>query len=307
MSLPKKVFIRELGPREGFQTLSKVYGVREKLKLIEALSKTGVSEIEIASFVRPDLVPQMADAEKIIKELKSQDATFSALYLNQKGFERALKFKKLTLAPWIYTAASKTFLKKNNNTTQDAFLESIPNWLKLFNKNNLKNPKLMISTVFGCNFEGIISDESVLQIVKNSSKVIEKQGEKIGEISLADTMGWATPKRVKSLVTKLKDLYPETRISLHLHDTRGLGLASAYAALELGISHFDTSVGGLGGCPFAKGAAGNICTEDFVYMLHDLGIETGIDLDSYVKAAQIASEIVGEELTGKYYKAQSGS
>jgi hydroxymethylglutaryl-CoA lyase len=303
MAFPKKVFLRELGPREGFQTLAKVVPTSEKLQLITALSQTGVREIEVASFVRPDRVPQMADAEEVVKNLPATNAVrFTALYLNDVGFKRAENLKGLSNQGWIYLAASETFLKRNNNSSIQEVFSGIPEWLKLFDAAGKTKISLMISTAFGCNYEGSISEEKTLSILERAVMIIHSAGRDVSEISLADTMGHASPLSVQSLVTSARKKFPDSEISLHLHDTRGSGMANVYAGLELGVSTFDASVGGIGGCPFAKGAAGNVCTEDVAYLCERLGIETGLDLAKAVQAAKLAEKIVGSALPGKLYK-----
>jgi hydroxymethylglutaryl-CoA lyase len=304
--LPKSVRIRELGPREGFQTLPQTVPTAQKLELIDLLGKTGVRDIEITSFVRPDRVPQMADAEQVIKSFKRYpNIRYSALYLNPQGFDRARAIGGLDTEGWLYTAASETFLKKNNNTTIDGVTQSVPTWLKLFADAGIKPYGLMISTAFGCNYEGAIAHEKVVSILESIIKVIP-EGQAPTEISLADTMGWATPDKLKRLVTLVRKHFPKQVVSLHLHDTRGTGMACVYAGLEEGIDIFDGSVGGMGGCPFAKGAAGNVATEDVAYLCEELGVNTGLNLEAYAAAATKAEEIVGAALPGKLYKTWKG-
>ena len=303
MALPKRVKIREVGPREGFQTLEKVVSTADKLKLIEALSKTGVKEIEATSFVRPDLVPQMADAEDLVKKLKSDSIRYTALYLNIKGFEKAEQFSSINNDAWIQIAASETFLKKNNNIGIADLISKLPDWFAAFSKAKKSLHGLMLSTAFGCNYEGPIKLEKVIKVLDSVVENSKKNNQQLKEVCLADTMGWATPPAVKDLVNATGEKFPELDISLHFHDTRGTGIANVYAGLEAGVSVFDCSVGGLGGCPFAKGAAGNVATEDVLYLCEELGLETGISLEAYVKAAKLAEDIIGKELPGKYYKA----
>lgn len=298
------VLIRELGPREGFQTLPAVYPTARKLELIQALCLTGVREIEVASFVRPDRVPQMADAEDVVKGLPvSSRAKFLGLYLNKDGFERAEKAGRLSNSCWIYSAASGTFLKKNNNREFADVLNEIPDWLSAFKAAGKDPHGIMISTAFGCNYEGQIPAEKVLEQLRRIFAKASGFGASFREISLADTMGWGTPRKIKELVGAVAAEFPGVAISLHLHDTRGTGIANAQAGLEAGVRIFEASVGGIGGCPFAKGAAGNICTEDLAYLLHAEGFETGIDLARYVDAARAAEKILGISLPGKYFRA----
>jgi len=303
---PKRVYLRELGAREGFQTLAEVVGTARKVELIEALAQTGVPEIEVTSFVRPDRVPQMADAEQVVvavKELapKYPATKFTALYLNSKGFERAQSSPGLRNDAWIYTAASAEFLKRNNNQTHQQVLDQIPVWIDTFKRAGMPMHGVMISTVFGCNFQGRIENDIVLE---HLDKIIDRLGASARprEISLADTMGWGSPERVQQLVHAVRAAFSDVRVSLHLHDTRGAGMANVYAGLLAGVDLFDCSVGGLGGCPFAKNAAGNVATEDVAYLCGELGIETGVSLDLYRQAAQLAEKIIGASLPGRYYR-----
>lgn len=302
MNLPKSILIRELGPREGFQTLSKVVATEQKIELIEALSLTGVRFIEVTSFVRADRVPQMADAVKLANDFKPHAGIqYAGLYLNQKGFELAQQAKNIKNDAWLYTSASESFLRRNNNQTFAQLLDSIPAWIEVFKKSNMPLYGLMISNAFGCNEEGKISQAVVFDQIAQISDRLSQQSSRLKEICFADTVGLANPEQVKGMVAFAKNKYPEIKIGLHLHDTRGTGLANAYAGLTEGVDIFDASVGGLGGCPFAKGAAGNICTEDFALMCEEMGVKTGLNLDQYVLAAKLAERIVGHKLAGKYY------
>ncbi|MCB0333088.1 MAG: hydroxymethylglutaryl-CoA lyase [Bdellovibrionales bacterium] len=302
MTFPSKVLLREVGPREGFQTLKKIVPTNEKLELIRLLASAGAPEIEVASFVRPDRVPQMADAEEIIQGLPQANILYKGLYLNAKGFERAEQTGRLSNEAWLYTAASATFLKKNNNTTQEKFYESIPGWIELFRQYQKPLHGIMISTVFGCNDEGTIPPETVMNIIEEAQKRVSDSGERFQEVSLADTVGLGNPENVRKMIGEIRTMYPSLRVSLHLHDTRGSGMANVYAGLMEGIDCFEASVGGLGGCPFAKGAAGNVVTEDVAYLCESLGISTGIDLERYAQAAEYAESITGLALPGKYFR-----
>lgn len=303
MSLPKKVLIREVGPREGFQTLSKVLATEQKLELIKKLAGSGVRELEVASFVRPDLVPQMADAEELVRQLPVNDSVrYKALYLNDKGFERAEQFELLKNDAWIYLSASETFLQRNSRISLDTALARLPEWTVLFRKHQKAVHGVMISAAFGCNYEGRIPEEKVYALIDRVLQIFKDLGQPVQELSLADTMGHANPEQVKRMVATLKGKFPELQLSLHLHDTRGSGLANAYAGLQEGIDIFESSVAGIGGCPFAKDAAGNICTEDFAHLCEECGVQTGLDLSVYVEAARIAERLVGGALPGKLYR-----
>lgn len=301
--LPRSVLIREVGPREGFQTLKNIFATEKKLQLIHLLAATGVSEMEVTSMVRPDRLPQMADAEEIIKGLPAASAVnFTALYLNQKGFERAEKIGGIHNKGWLYTATSETFLKKNANTSHQEILASIPAWLKLFHSYGKSLHGVMISTSFGCGYEGKAAAARLGEVVSSLMQALKTQGVVPKELSLADTVGFGNPPLVKRAVGDLKSRYPEVEISLHLHDTYGTGVANAYAGLEEGVAILEGSVGGMGGCPFTPGAAGNVATEELVYLCAELGISTNIDLTKYCDAARYAEEMIGERLPGRLHR-----
>lgn len=303
MNFPKNVYIRELGPREGFQTLDRAVPTDQKLRLIEALNLTGVREIEICSFVRPDKVPQMADAEEIARQFEIMPGVrYVGLYLNKPGFDRAETTGRLQNHAWLYTAACETFLQRNSNQSRAEVIKTVEPWVEAFNKAGKSPVRLMVSAAFGSNYEGPVELDNLLGFVSDVADELARLGTGLGEICLADTMGWANPLQVKSFVIGTRDAFPESEVSLHLHDTRGTGMANVFAGLEVGVSTFDSSVGGIGGCPFAKGAAGNVCTEDIVVLCRSLGIETGINVEAYVMAARIAEEIIGAPLPGKFYK-----
>ena len=303
MSFPKRVRIREVGPREGLQTWSGVVPTSGKLEIIEALSLTGVTDIEITAMVRADRVPQMADAETVVQQYKRHPGIrYTGLYLNPKGFERAEETGRLDNEAWLYGAVSETFLRKNANTSIAESIGSVPEWMAAFKQRNKSLRGLMLSTAFGCNYEGAISSEKVLRVITDYRTAAEAGGALLGEVCLADTMGWATPDMLKRLIGAVRSQFPAIYISLHLHDTRGAGMANVYAALQEGIDCFDASVGGIGGCPFAQCAAGNICTEDMLFLCQELGIDTGINLAAYVAAAKVTERVLGASLPGKYYK-----
>ncbi len=302
-SLPKQVLIREVGPREGFQILPAIYSTEQKLRLIDALTKASLSQIEVASFVRPDRVPQMADAEELVARLPAvKGAEYSALYLNQLGFERAEKTGKLNNKGWLYTSPSATFLKANSNTSIDESVAAVSQWCGLFRRHGKRLHGLLVSNAFGCAFEGRVSSSAVVSLVERFAAACEAAGERIAEVCLADTVGMGNPKSVRECLIALRPL--GFTLSLHLHDTVGLGLANAYAGLLEGVSIFETSVGGLGGCPFTPGAAGNVATEDLVYLCQQMGIETNVDLRLICEAAKLAEFIIGTPLPGRVYRSK---
>ncbi len=297
MAYPKKILIREDGPREGFQSLQKTIPVQEKLKLIDLLVKAGASSIEVTSFVRPDRVPQHADAEQVATGLKENSKVrYRALYLNRKGLDRAVGCEKLSPEGYLMTAASESFLKRNNNISVTEARDASKIWLEAFKNHGLELDRLMVSTAFGDSEEGKISPQQTLDIV---SDYIQHLDSPLPEVTFADTTGYANPKAVEDLVTSFKKSWPKVEIGLHLHDTRGTGMANALAGLQAGVSRFDASVGGLGGCPFVKQAAGNISTEDLAFLCSELDIETGLNLELYIEAAKYAEKITGQKLPGK--------
>jgi hydroxymethylglutaryl-CoA lyase len=301
-ALPSSVVIREVGPREGFQILPRSYETQQKLQLIQALVDAGLSEIEVTAFVRPDKVPSMSDAEALVAGLPLGTATlFSALYLNVKGFQRAEATGALRNKAWLYTAPSDSFLRSNNNTTIDEGLAAVPEWCDQFHRSGKRVYGLMVSTAFGCGFEGSIKPDAVSELVRRYLEVLAGLGEGLKEICLADTVGMAHPNSVRATVQALRPL--GIPISLHLHNTWGLGLTNVYAGLCEGVSIFETSIGGVGGCPFTPGASGNVATEDVAYLCHALGVLTSLDLDKLCRAAELAESIVGTTLTSGVYKA----
>ncbi len=299
--IPQRVQIREVGPREGFQNLPLVVSTDKKLELISLLAQAGFAEIEVTSMVRADKVPQLADAEELVKRLPSGASTrWSALYLNQKGFERGEALGQLSNRGWLYTSPSQTFLRKNSNSSVEEGLADISKWVTLFQSHGKSVYGLMVSNAFGCHYEGEIRAEKVVALVSRYIEALANHGASLSEICLADTVGLATPEPFERCVAEIKKL--GVPVSLHLHDTRGLGMLHAYLGLQMGIATFETSVGGVGGCPFTPGASGNIATEDLVYLCHSLGISTGIDLGRVCQAATLMETIVGKPLAGKVYK-----
>ena len=303
-SYPQQILIREVGPREGFQILPKVYPLQQRLQLINALVAASLTQIEVASFVRGDRVPQMADAELLVASLpQAPGVEFTALYLNAKGFERAEQTGRLLNRGWLYTSPSNTFLHANNNLTVDQSVANIPEWIRLFRAHGKGAYGLMISNAFGCAYEGKIAISTVVSLAERCIAACEASGERPKELCLADTVGMANPRHVKDCVAAIRAL--NIPISLHLHDTVGLGLANVYAGLVEGVKIFETSIGGIGGCPFTPGAAGNVATEDVTHLCHELGVRTNLNLDLLCEAARQAEFIIGMQLPGRVYRARS--
>ncbi len=298
---PKSVFIREEGPREGFQMHSEVIPTKQKIALIDALANTGVKSMEITSFVRPDKVPQHADAVDVAEGINAKsDVRYRGLYLNQKGFLRAISCKNLNIEGAIPLAASDAFLQKNSNTTIDKTIRNIPGWLSLFDEHKVDLERVMLSMAFGSKEEGKIESNTVISIIEKVVNEIRSNGKELAEITLADTTGYGNPRSIERLVSECKSKWPDLIVGLHLHDTHGTGMANVYEGLRCGVSRFDSSVGGLGGCPFTKGAAGNVPTEDVAYLCEELGVSTGLNLKAYVECAKLAEQIIKKALPGKY-------
>ncbi len=303
-SLPKFVEFHEEGPREGFQFEKEIFPLEQRLALIDALAQTGVPQIQVASFVHPKVVPQMADSEALFAALKPH----TGLWLNERGFERALKVPNITLSGGLNFYASDAFSRMNSNRSAIEMRDAQRAWVTLYADAGVPLDTAHIMTAFGCNLEGAIATSKVTSLVKWIADLCRESNIQLPKIYLCDTVGWAAPNSIRRLVDAVREIVPEARIGLHLHDTRGLGAANFYAALEMGIDLFDSSVAGLGGCPFcghSSAAAGNICTEDMVFMCHELGIETGIDLEALIDAARLAERIFGKTLTGHVMHAGS--
>lgn len=303
--LPKKVEFLEEGPREGFQGEPAGIPVADKVELIEALAETGLAEINCASFVSPKVMPQMADAEEVAASItRRSDVLYRGMWLSKSGFLRAVE-SGLDLMATISGSASDTFLEKNNNRTREQYLEDQDQMLDLFAEHGVEHGPIYVFTCFGCNYEGEMSPRTVVDRTADLMGLLEQRGKTPTHITLCDTIGAATPDKVRRVMGAVRDRWPDQPIALHLHDTRGLGVACALAGLEMGASRFDSSVGGLGGCPFAgnRAAAGNIATEELVLLCESLGIETGIDLGKLVEIVPLAERIVGHPLPSRLAKA----
>jgi hydroxymethylglutaryl-CoA lyase len=306
--LPKSVEIREEGPREGFQIEKGDIPTARKIEFIDALSKTGLKQIQIVSFVDPRRVPGMADAEQVVAGITPQPGVrYTALWLNDKGFERALATKRLHVVGSLGLSASDNFLKRNQNRTIAEQIASLPVTIANYKAHHVEVEGGLISAAFGCNFEGDVPVARVVEQARTMVEVARANDVPFKRLTLADTMGWATPAAVKRVVGAVQDRVPDLVLCLHLHDTRGMGIANAFAGLEMGVRLYDAACAGLGGCPFAghKGAAGNVCTEDLVFMCHEMGIETGINLDALIECANLAEDVVGHPLPGSVMKGGS--
>jgi hydroxymethylglutaryl-CoA lyase len=282
------VSIREVGPRDGLQNEDPV-PTDAKVRLLDALSGTGVRRIEAVSFVHPKAIPQMADADEVwARAQHNPDVRYSALIPNSRGAQRALAagFREIE----VVVSASDTHNRRNLNRSTEESLDDIAALIPSIHDAG-GTVEVIVATSFGCPYEGDVEPARVASIVER----VRADG--ADRIAFGDTTGMGTPRRVRDLLAEVR---PDL---LHFHDTRGTGLANILTALDLGVTEFDASVGGLGGCPYAPGASGNVATEEVVHMLHDMGLDTGIDLDALLAAAALAQEVVGRELPSGVLKA----
>ena len=294
---PKQVVIEEQGLRDGLQNEKTVVPTERKLKIIEAVVNAGVKRLQVTSFVNPKLVPQMADAEAICESLKyTSGVIFSGLVLNQKGIERAANAGLKHVSASI--SASDTHSRKNANVSLQDARKSIAEMV-IFGKRHGLNISGGLQCVFGCRFEGRIAPGIVLDLVK------EQLDAGVDEVVLADTTGMANPQSIQEISTKVMELANGRPVFLHLHDTEGKGLANALAALQVGVAHFDTAFGGMGGCPFIKGASGNISTEDLAFMLEQMGIASGIDVDKIATVSRSLEDFFTKQFSGKMHRVLS--
>ena len=292
--LPERISIREVGPRDGLQNEEPV-PTSAKVALINRLSGTGVQRIEAVSFVRPSAIPQMADADEVWKRaFHAPSVRYSALVPNLRGAQRALDAGFTELEAVV--SASETHNRTNVNRSVGQSLDEIAEIISAAHQRGA-TVQVIVSTAWGCPYEG---DVPVARTVWVAGRAVAGGAD---SVSFGDTTGMATPTRVRDLVGAFRSAHPEMGLNLHFHNTRGTGLANVLAALELGVTDFDASVGGLGGCPYAPGATGNIATEELVHMAEDMGVATGIDLDAMISAAAEAERIVGHTLPSQVLRA----
>ena len=292
--LPSTISLREVGPRDGLQNEDPV-PTEDKIELIDRLSHTGVRRIEAVSFVRPEAIPQMADADEVWRGIhRAAGIRYSALVPNLRGARRALDVGVTEIEAVV--SASDTHNRKNVRRSTEESLDDIA---VIIDETHQRGAtcQVIISTAWGCPYEG---DVPVDRVVRVASRAVADGAD---SISFGDTTGMATPGRVRSLVGAFRSAHQGTPLNLHFHNTRGTGLANVLTALELGVADFDASVGGLGGCPYAPGATGNIATEELVHMVQDMGIETGISLEALLEAAAEAERAVGHTLPSQLLRA----
>jgi isopropylmalate/homocitrate/citramalate synthase len=304
MTLPSFVEFHEEGPREGFQSEPVHYPLSQRVAFVDALTETGLKKIQVASFVNPKMVPTMADAADLFKAIRKKPGVrHTALWLNKRGFLDAANTPGVDLDAKLVLYTTDVFSKANNGCTAREQRERQLEWLPVYESHGMKLDAIYIATAFGCQYQGAVPVEAVLEAVDFIARACAEREWKMPDVFLGDTVGWANPEDIRRRVQAVRRLAPGARIGLHLHDTRGMGAANFYAALQEGVDLFDASVAGLGGCPFCSHAdmraAGNICTEDMVQMCHEMGIETGIDLEALVEAARMAERMIGRTLAGR--------
>jgi hydroxymethylglutaryl-CoA lyase len=296
--VPKSVTVYEVGPRDGLQNEARTVPTEEKIAFINALAATGLKHIEITSFVSPKWIPQLADAGEVAKKVvRPSGVTFSALVPNRRGLDDAMAAGMKEVA--VFLSASETHNKKNVNKTIAETMTAFDDVVAPARAAGLA-VRAYVSTVFGCPYEGAVDPERVVAL----SQALKQMG--VYQVSLGDTIGVANPRQTEDVLSRVLKVLPIEAVAVHFHDTQGTALANCSVALALGVTTIDSSVGGLGGCPYAPGAAGNLATEDLVSMLHSMGVDTGIDLEKLIECSRMAATFVGHSLPSKYLKAHLG-
>jgi hydroxymethylglutaryl-CoA lyase len=293
--IPDRVSLYEVSPRDGLQNERCIVPLRSKLRLIDALVRSGLRRIEITSFVAPNWIPQLADADEVADHAEPPpEVRFSALCPNPQGLARARAAKMREIA--VFVSTSETHNKKNVHKTVADTLAVFEDTVRPARELGM-SVRGYVSTVWGCPYEGDVDPRRAVVLAK---KLLDMG---CYQVSLGDTIGVGTPRQTQNVLAMTLAEIPPNRLAMHMHDKRGTALANVLVGLEMGIRDFDASVGGMGGCPYAPGAAGNLATEDLVYMLHGMGIETGVDLDRLVEAGRVAESLVGHPLPGKVHQA----
>ncbi|HKI67585.1 MAG TPA: hydroxymethylglutaryl-CoA lyase [Solirubrobacterales bacterium] len=288
--LPSSVRIREVGPRDGFQNEPETIPTAAKVRLVDLLSASGLGRIEVTSFVRPDVIPQLSDAEELLRGVqRREDVSFSVLIPNERGLERALGLRERFDEVNVFVSASETHNRKNVNRSVEDSLAGLERTLATAGEAGLRREGV-ISTSFGCPYEGEVAPERVFAIAERLAAA------GCEEIGFGDTTGMANPRQVGEFFAAARERLAGVELTAHFHNTRGQGLANVLAAFERGVDSFESSFGELGGCPVPPGATGNVATEDVVSMLHEMGIETGVDLPRLLEASRAAQEALGRPL-----------
>jgi hydroxymethylglutaryl-CoA lyase len=296
-SLPATVRIREVGPRDGFQNEPEVIATDDKVRLIDCLSETGLRRLEVTSFVRPDVIPQLSDAEEVLRSIQRADGvSYTVLIPNERGLERGLALMqeagtRLFGEVNLFLSASETHNRKNVNRSVEESLAGLERVIARAREEGLRCEGV-IAVSFGCPYEGEVPVERVLAIAERLAAA------GCEEVGFGDTTGMANPVQVREFFELAGRRLDGVELTAHFHNTRGQGLANVLAALESGVSSFESSFGELGGCPVPKGATGNIATEDLISMLHEMGIETGIDIARLLDCARAVQEVLGRPLSG---------
>jgi hydroxymethylglutaryl-CoA lyase len=298
-ALPARVTVVEVGPRDGLQNEHGVVSTQDKIRFINLLSEAGFAVIEATSFVSPRAVPQLADAGEVMAGITRRPGTrYTALVPNRTGMERALAAEVDEVA--VFTGASESFVQHNINTSIAGSIENFAPVVEIA-RGAGKRVRGYISTAFGCPYEGAVAPAAVLDVAERLLAL------GVDEISIGDTIGVATPNQVAELTALLAERMSLAKLAMHFHDTRGTALANVLAALQMGVAIFDSSAGGLGGCPYAPGASGNLATEDLLYMLDGLGIETGVELAKVVEASRFLAGVRATAPESRYYAAATAA
>ncbi len=290
VELPERVRVREVGPRDGFQNEPETIATADKVRLIDMLSASGLKRIEVTSFVRADVIPQLSDAEEVLAGVQRRDGVaFSVLVPNERGLERALRVRERFDEVSVFLSASETHNRKNVNRSIEESLAGLERTLAGAREAGLRCEGV-ISVSFGCPYEGEVPPERVFEIAERLAAV------GCEEVGFGDTTGMANPRQVGEFFAAARERLTEVELTAHFHNTRGQGLANVLAALEQGVESFESSFGELGGCPVPPGSTGNVSTEDVVSMLHEMGVGTGIDLPALIEASRAAQDVLGRPL-----------
>jgi hydroxymethylglutaryl-CoA lyase len=287
---PARVDVREVGPRDGFQNEPERIATEDKIRLIDALARTGLRRLEVASFVRPDVIPQLSDAVDVLHGISAPpEVSLSVLVPNERGLETALDHRDRFHEVALFLSASETHNRRNVNRAVAESLGAIERMAPVVTGAGL-GCAAVIATSFGCPYEGEVAPARVLELAQRMAAA------GVGEVGFGDTTGMANPRQVGAFFTRARAKLPGVELTAHFHNTRGQGLANALAALDAGITSFESSFGELGGCPVPPGSTGNVASEDLVSMLHEMGVDTGIDLEALVQASRAVQEILGRRL-----------